>query len=73
MFADATEVKNNFSRFLALSQKEDVLIRKRGKVVAVLKNPLTVEGYVVDSLVGILPENFDEKSMRIQRMERHLK
>jgi ATP-dependent Lon protease len=53
MYASVTDVKARFSHYLSLSQQEDVLIRKRGKVVAVLSRPGAGGTPVTDSIAGI--------------------
>lgn len=39
MSITATELKQNLSKFLLLSAKEDIYITKQGKVIAKLTNP----------------------------------
>ena len=46
-----TELKNNVSKYLELAQKEEVLITKRGKVIAQLSKPKKL--IALDDLVGI--------------------
>lgn len=39
MLITATELKNNFGKYLLLAATEDIFITRNGKVVAKLSNP----------------------------------
>lgn len=68
MSITATELKQNLSKFLLLSAKEDIYITKQGKVIAKLTNPYQNRVNTAKSLFGILPEDvneFEEKSERL--------
>ncbi len=54
MYATATEVKQNFGKYLSLAQKESVLITKNGHVVAELSEPRRREGTATHALRGEL-------------------
>jgi antitoxin (DNA-binding transcriptional repressor) of toxin-antitoxin stability system len=77
MLATATQVKNNFGKYLAIAQKQDVLITKNGKTVAILKTDIDEKLAKVDRLFGILRESekstqdpFAQKSLAEWRDER---
>ena len=57
MMATATQVRNQFSRFLELAQTEDIEITKNDCVVAVLRNPREVNREKFLGLRGILKGN----------------
>ena len=55
MTITATEFKKNLGKYLELSEKEDVLITKNGKTIAVLKNPqndIAIKLAALESFVG---------------------
>ena len=70
--ATATEVQNNFGRYLQLAMDEnEVIILKNGKEVARIVSRAKTVSFLTDSLVGVVPNDFDEKAMRAERIERH--
>ena len=70
--ASATEVQNNFGRFLQLAMEEDeVIILKNGKEVARIVSRKKAVSFLTDSLQGVIPNDFDEKAMRAERVMRH--
>lgn len=72
MIVTATEFKTNFGKYLDLLRSEDIFITKNGKTVAKLVNPNVS---AVDSISGILagklPENYDEKTLRKERLDKY--
>lgn len=67
------EFKTNFGKYLDMvSLNEDVSITKNGKMIAKMVNPNVS---AVDALSGILagklPEDFDMKKMREERLEKY--
>lgn len=66
--ATATEVQNNFGRFLqAAIDGNEVVILKNGKEVARLVSHQNAVSYLTDSLVGVLSGDYDEKQLRAER------
>lgn len=64
----ATELKRNLGHYLELSQREDVYVSKNGKLVSKLSSPFEANSQIVESLVGILPEDYDaEAALRARR------
>lgn len=59
MTITATEFKTNLGKYLSLASKQDVFIVKNGKRVARLTSPEVDKVAVLDSLVGIIPADFD--------------
>lgn len=70
--ATATEVQNNFSRFLKVVQEGgEVVILKNGVEVARLISKEKTMSFLSDRLVGVLSTDVDEKAARAERIERH--
>lgn len=72
MIVTATEFKTNLGKYLELAVTQDIFITKNGKNIARLTSPSVNKLAVLDSLVGIVPQNdgLDEKSIREERLER---
>ena len=70
--ATATEVQNNFGRFLKLVQEGgEVVILKNGVEVARLVSKEKTMSFLSDQLVGVLSNDVDDKAARAERMKRH--
>lgn len=70
--ATATEVQNNFGRFLKMVQDgHEIIIIKNGTEVARLISREKTVSFLSDSLVGVLSSNVDEKQARAERMKRY--
>lgn len=71
MVVTATEFKTNFGKYLDLLRSEDIYITRNGKTVAKMVNPNV---RAVDTLSGLLagklPEDFDAKTLREERLDR---
>lgn len=69
--ATATEVQNNFGRFLqAVQAGDEILIVKNGKEVARMVSRESSVSFLSDSLRGVLKEDYDDKKMRAERIEK---
>ncbi len=72
MVVTATEFKTNFGKYLDLHLSEDIYITRNGKTVAKMVNPNV---RAVDTLSGLLagklPEDFDAKTLREERLDRY--
>jgi len=70
--ATATEVQNNFGRFLKMVQEgQEIVIMKNGAEVARLISKDKTVSFLSDSLVGVLSSDVDEKKARKERMIRY--
>lgn len=70
--ATATEVQNNFGRFLKMVQEgQEVVIIKNGAEVARLISKGQAVSFLSDSLVGVLSSDVDEKKERAERVARY--
>ena len=70
--ATATEVQNNFGKFLKMVQEDqEIVIMKNGSEVARLISKAQTVSFLSDSLVGVLSSDVDEKKARAERMARY--
>lgn len=70
--ATATEVQNNFGRFLQyVSEGNEVIIIKNGKEVARLISQEKTVSFLTDSLRGVLKSDYDDKIIRSERIKAH--
>lgn len=70
--ATATEVQNNFGRYLKMVQDgQEVVIFKNGSEVARLIPKAHTVSFLSDSLVGVLSSDVNEKSVRAERIARY--
>lgn len=68
----ATEIQNNFGKYLQLVQTgEEVIILRNGKEVARLVSHAKSVSFLTDSLTGILKNDYDDKSMKTERMAKY--
>lgn len=71
MTITATELKNDLSKYLQLAESEDVFITKNGRVMCKLSSPYTDKVAILESLVGILPEDATIEEGIEARIHRH--
>lgn len=72
MVVTATEFKTNFGKYLDLLLSEDIFITRNGKTVAKVVNPnVSAVDSISGLLAGKLPENYDVKTMREERLEKY--
>ena len=72
--ATATEVQNNFGRFLKMVlEGQEVVIMKNGVEVARLISKDKTVSFLTDSLVGVLKNDtgMDKTAIRAERMKRY--
>lgn len=70
--ATATEVQNNFGRYLKLVQEgQEIVIMKNGSEVARLISKDKTVSFLSESLVGVLSSDVDEKATRAERLRRY--
>ena len=70
--ATATEVQNNFGRFLKMVQDgHEIIIIKNGTEVARLISREKTVSFLSDSLVGVISSDADEEQARAERMKRY--
>ena len=68
--ATATEMKNNFGRYLAMVQEgSEIIVTKNGKEVGRLIPREKAVSYLTDSLTGILKGDTDIDKVREQRLK----
>ena len=70
--ATATEVQNNFGKYLNMVQTGgEVIVMKNGKEVARLVSYDKSVSFLTDSLTGILKNDYNEKESRMDRMKKY--
>ena len=68
--ATATEMQNNFGRYLTLvADGKEVIVTKNGKEVARLIPRNAAVSYLTDSLAGILKGDVDLKQAKEERLK----
>lgn len=71
MVVTATEFKTNFGKYLDLLPSEDIYITRNRKSVAKMVNPNVRAADTLSGLLaGKLPEDFDAKALREERLDR---
>ncbi len=71
MSVTATEFKMNFGKYLSLAESEDVYITQNGKIIAKLTNTNADRRAVVDSLIGIIPDDITLEEARDERLGKY--
>ena len=72
MVVTATEFKVNFGKYLGLLATEDIFITKNGKMIAKVSNPnVSAVDAISGLLVGKIPENYDARSLREERLRKY--
>lgn len=70
--ATATEVQNNFGKYLHMVQTGgEVIVVKNGKEVARLVSCDKSVSFLTDSLTGVLKGDYDDKQVRTERMSKY--
>lgn len=67
----ATDLKSNLGKYLALAEREDVIITKSGKSIAILSGIKQDKVKDMESLFGIVPwngEDIDIKKCKAERL-----
>ena len=65
----ATEIKLNLSKYLKLSETEDIYITQYGKVVSKLTNPHQKKGDIAKSLFGSMPDTLSLEEAKEKRLK----
>lgn len=70
--ATATDVQNNFGKYLQMVQTgEEIIILRNGKEMARLISHNKSVSFLTDSLIGVLKNDYDDKSARTERMAKY--
>ena len=68
----ATDIQNNFGHYLqAVQSGDEIIILKNGKEVARMISNTSAISFLSDSLVGVLKNDYNEKEMFKERIEKH--
>ena len=70
MTITATELKNDLSKYLQLAESEDVYISKNGRIICKITTPYSDKLAMVESLVGILPEDASLDEGKNERLKK---
>lgn len=70
--ASATEIQNNFGRYLqyAIEQGEVVILRNGKRVARIVSEDATV-GFLTDSLRGVLKQQYSEDEVKSARCAKY--
>lgn len=70
--ASATEVQNNFGRYLQYAMEEgEVIILRNGKRVARIVSEEATVGFLTDSLRGVLHQEYTDDDVKAARCEKY--
>ena len=70
--ATATDVQNNFGKYLqAVQMGNEIIILKNGVEVARLISKNKTVSFLTDSLTGILSNNYDEKATKEEWLRKY--
>lgn len=68
----ATELQNNFGKYLQLVQEGgEIIVLRNGKEVARLVSTEKTVTFLTDSLKGVLKNDTEEKMARAERMKKY--
>ena len=65
-----TELRKNLSKYLKLSQTDDILITRNGKTISRLTNPFKDKIAIAKSLFGIIPDTITLDEARAERLSK---
>lgn len=68
----ATEVQNNFGKYLQYAmEKGEVVILRNGKRVARIISEKATAGYLTDSLLGVLKQQYSDDEVKKARTAKY--
>ena len=68
----ATDVQNNFGKYLQMVQTgEEIIILRNGKEMARLISHDKSVSFLTDCLIGVLKNDYDDKAARSERMAKY--
>jgi prevent-host-death family protein len=70
MFATATEVQNDFSKYVDLAYSREIVITRDGHPVARLLGMRDNTSFLSDRLVGLIPADTNENLAKSERLAR---
>jgi prevent-host-death family protein len=70
MLVNSTEIKNNFGKYLEMASHQEIVITRNGLPVARLVGVNDAVSFLADRLVGLVPQDIDEKADRAERLSR---
>lgn len=72
LMASATEIQNNFGRYLqyAIDQGEVIILRNGKRVARIISEETTV-GFLTESLRGVLKQQYTDEDVKSARCEKY--
>jgi prevent-host-death family protein len=70
MIVTSTDIQNNFGKYLDLASGQEIVITKNGNAVARLIGIKTKEKSLASHLVGLVPTDIDEDTIKSERLAR---
>ncbi len=64
----ATEFKKNLGKYLAIVNKEDIIVTRNGIPVAQVTIPKDNKSSLVNQLIGIIPDDYTIEDARRERL-----
>lgn len=72
MTVTATDIQNNFGKYLqAVQMGDEIIILKNGSEVARLISKERSVSFLTDSLTGVLKNDYNEKAIRAERSAKY--
>ena len=68
MNVSITDLKMNAGKYISMAEEQDIFVTRNGKRVAKISSTKQDRQSAMDSLLGILPEDFDEDAARMERL-----
>lgn len=70
IFVDEKEFIKNSKKYLKIAERrEDIYVLRNGEAIAILLSTKREKESIVDSLVGVLKEDYDDKKTRLEKYE----
>ena len=70
MIVNATDIQNNFGKYLELALEQEIVITKKGIPIARLLGVNKTVSFLSDRLVGLVPSDINENAAKAERLER---
>ncbi|ADY55588.1 prevent-host-death family protein [Syntrophobotulus glycolicus DSM 8271] len=70
MLVSSTEIQNNFGKYLDLASNQEIVVTRNGLPIARLVGVNDSISFLSDRLVGLVPSDVDEETVRNERLTR---
>ena len=68
MIITLSEAQKSLSKYIKLCNREDIMITEDGHMVAILTKPIIEKKTILESLVGIIPDDIDISEIKGKRL-----